>query len=99
MAGRQQLGPGRHRGSCGGRAAFGHLAWLVRVLPPAAVLGQVELFGFAQGEQELNVGVLFLGVPVVLSAGWKARVCVSDCRFPSRFLCTHIGLFWMNCLF
>lgn len=24
--------------------------------------------------------------------------CVSDCRFPHTFLCTHIWLFWMNCL-
>lgn len=24
---------------------------------------------------------------------------VSDCRFPYRVLCTHIWLFWMNCLF
>lgn len=24
---------------------------------------------------------------------------VSDCRFPYRFLCTHIWLFWMNSLF
>lgn len=25
--------------------------------------------------------------------------CVSDCRIPYRFLCTHVWLFWMNCLF
>lgn len=25
--------------------------------------------------------------------------CVSDCRIPYRFLCTHVWLFWINCLF